>query len=60
MHYLAAANEEKLRLIAQQTWRAIESGELKFGDQILPTAVIYTRKRPCEQYPEGRFKARLV
>jgi hypothetical protein len=60
VHYLAASNEEKLRLIAQRTWRAVQDGELKAGDQVLPTAMIFTRKRPCEKYPEGRYKARLV
>jgi hypothetical protein len=60
VHYMAAADEEKLRLIAQRTWRAVEDGELRSGDQILPTALIFTRKRPCDKFPEGRFKARLV
>jgi hypothetical protein len=57
---MAAADEEKLRLIAQRTWKEVQTGDLKRGDQILPTALIFTRKRPCEKYPEGRYKARLV
>ena len=47
-------------MIAKRTWREVQDGELMRGDQILPTALIFTRKRPCDEFPQGRFKARLV
>lgn len=30
------------------------------GDEVLPTAVVYTYKAPSPEHPNGLFKARLV
>lgn len=51
---LEAENREKLELKAKETWREIESGELKPDDEVVPSCCIYTIKR------DGRYKCRLV
>ena len=45
---------EKLQLTSLECWRPLKDGELKQGDEIIPSVVLYTKKR-C-----GRYKARLV
>jgi hypothetical protein len=49
-----AADKERTSLEAFKCWRPIEPGELQPGDEVIPSVIIFTRKR-C-----GRFKARLV
>ena len=43
-----------MALEAKNCWRAVEDGELTGSDQVIPTCLVFTRKR------DGRFKARLV
>ena len=52
--WLEADSLERLKLETFKCWRPLEDGDMTPGVQIIPTAVIYTRKR-C-----GKFKARLV
>jgi len=51
---MEADNLERTQVEANKTWRPIEDGEITNTDEIIPSVVIYTRKR-C-----GRFKARIV
>lgn len=50
----AAITKEKLRLEAFETWRVATPSEIREAKQVLPVAIILTRKR-C-----GTFKARAV
>ncbi len=52
--YIEAGNLERTQLEALSCWRPIKPGEIKDSDEVLPSVVIYTRKR------DGRSKARLV
>ncbi len=52
--WLEADSYEKLQLEALKSWRPVKEGELRRGDEIIPSVVVYTRKR------NGRYKARLV
>ena len=52
--WIEADTKERVTLEAMKCWRALDDEELKKNKEIIPAAVIYTRKR-C-----GRFKARLV
>ena len=61
LKYRAAMAKERLALEAMRCWRDLTPEELKDRSvQTLPSAVVFTRKRPCAEYPEGKYKARLV
>ena len=47
--YMEADNVEYLKVIANQTWTDIKKEEILDTDEIVPTCVIYTRKR-CGKY----------
>ncbi len=49
-----------MKLSTKKTWRAAKDGELRRGDEVLPTAVVYTYKAPSPEHPHGLYKARLV
>jgi hypothetical protein len=52
--WLEADSLERAQLEALKCWRPLQDGELQPGDEIIPSVVLYTKKR-C-----GRFKARIV
>ena len=57
----AAMMLEKLQLEVKKCWRDPTPEELKDKSvQTLPTAMVFTRKRPCAEFPEGKYKCRLV
>jgi hypothetical protein len=45
---------EKVQLEGLTCWRPIEENEITENDEVIPSCVLYTRKR------DGRYKARLV
>ena len=52
--WLEADSLERCQLEALKCWRPIEPGEIGEADEVIPSVMIYTRKR------DGRYKARLV
>jgi len=54
VHWMEADNKEKLTLEAMECWRPITDLDRPDIKEVVPSAVIYTRKR-C-----GKYKARLV
>jgi len=50
IQWMEASSVEKLGLESKTCWRAVENGELRRDDEVIPTVIIFTRKR-C-----GRFK----
>ena len=52
--WLESENKENLTLLAAKCWRPITDDDLKDIREVVPSCVIFTRKR-C-----GKFKARLV
>ena len=51
-----AAREELVRNESTKTWLLLNKGEMIKGLEVIPTMVIYTRKSPSVEHPEGRFK----
>ncbi len=47
--WLGGDDKEKVTLEAKGCWRAIAEGELTNSDEVIPSVVIYTRKR-CGRY----------
>ena len=60
--FLVADSLEKAQLEALETWRPIRDSDRDFTDklELIPSMVIYTKKRPQPGETEGRCKARLV
>ena len=54
LKWIEAESKERLALETMGCWRPIEDGEIREGDEIIPSALLLTRKR-C-----GKYKARLV
>lgn len=54
LKYIEADTLERTQLEAHKCWRPLEDNELTPDDEVIPSVVIYSRKR-C-----GRYKARLV
>lgn len=52
--WLEADSLERAQLEAMGCWRPIKNGEFTSSDELIPSVVVYTKKR-C-----GKFKARLV
>jgi hypothetical protein len=52
--WIEAADKEVLQLETLKCWRPVQPGELLPGDEVIPSVLVFTRKR-C-----GKFKARLV
>ena len=48
--FLEADNVEKLKVLANNTWKPIDDSEILPTDEIIPSCVLYTMKR------DGRFK----
>ena len=60
-HHRQSMAKERCTLEALGCWREPTPEErLDRKVQTLPTALIFTRKRPCAEFPEGKFKCRLV
>ena len=59
--YRAAMTKERLGLESLDCWRDMTPEELADKSvQTIPTALVFTRKRPCAEFPERKYKCRLV